>query len=112
MVGRLVKQQDIRFGCKNARKRGSTRLAAREARRILVARYAELFKQVARAMRIVARRTPRLDEAEHAPVAAQVRLLGEIADRRAGLRETRAAIDFREPGRDLEQGRLARAVAA
>lgn len=45
-------------------------------------------------------------------MAGKVRLLGEVADRRAGLEEAHALVGLDQPGGDLEQGRLARAVAA
>ena len=44
--------------------------------------------------------------------AREVRLLRQIAHGRARLHEARAAIGLDEPGGDLQQGGLARAVAA
>ena len=112
MVGRLVEQQDVGLGREHARERGAARLAAGKARGVFVAGEPELFEQVARAMRIVARRKARLDIGERGGKARQVRLLRQIADGRAGLREARAAIGLDGSGRDLQQRRLARAVAA
>jgi hypothetical protein len=43
---------------------------------------------------------------------AEIRLLREVAHRGPGLQEARPAIGFDQAGGNLEQGRLARAVAA
>ena len=53
-----------------------------------------------------------LDIGERGRGAGEIRLLRQIADRRAGLHEPRAAVGLDQPGGDLEQGRFARAVAA
>ena len=50
MVGRLVEQQDIGLGRQHAGERGAAGLAAREARRILVAGEAEMLEQIAGAV--------------------------------------------------------------
>ena len=62
-------------------------------------------------MRIVARSEPRLDISERRGIAGEVRLLRQIADGRARLREAAAAVRLGEAGRDLQERRLARAVA-
>ena len=64
MVGRLVEQQDVGLGRQHAGQRGAARLAARQARGVLLAGQAELVQQVARAVGIVARPEPRLDIGE------------------------------------------------
>src|SRR4051794_36276346 len=112
MIGRLVKQQNVRLGREDPRERGTPRLPARKARGVLVAGEAELFEQVARAMQIVARRKTCLHIGKRGGKARQVRLLREIADGGAGLREPRAAIRLDGSGCYLEQGRLTRSVAA
>ena len=53
------------------------------SRRLLVAGEAERAEQILRAMAIVARRKPRLDIGERRREAGEVRLLRQIADRRA-----------------------------
>ena len=92
MVGRLVEQQDVGLGREHARERGAARLAAGEPRGIFLAGQAELFEQIARAVRIVARREPGLHIGERGGKAGEVRLLRQVADRRARLREARAAV--------------------
>src|SRR3954469_7674560 len=77
------------------------------ARGGLVAGEAELFEQVARAMQIVARRKTCLQICERGGKARQIRLLDEIAEGGAGVREPGAAIRLDGSGRYLEQGRLA-----
>src|SRR4051794_29500246 len=111
MIGLLVEQQDVRLGREDPRERGTPRLAAGKARGGLVAGEAELFEQVARAMQIVARRKTCFHIGERGGKARQVRLLREIADGGAGLREARAAIRLDDSGCYLEQGRFARPVA-
>ena len=100
-------------GREHARERGAPRLAAGEARGIFVAGQPELFEQIARAVRIVARRKAGLHIGERGGKARQVRLLradsGSVAPGCA-KRVPRSAST--SSGGDLEQGRLARAVAA
>ncbi len=112
MVGRLVEQQDVGRGRQHARERGAPRLAAREPRGILAAVETELFEQIARLVGIVAGPEAGLDIGERGGEARKVRLLRQVAHRRAGLHEARAAVGLDQAGGDLEQGRLARAVAA
>ena len=45
-------------------------------------------------------------------MSGEVGLLRQVAERRSGLHETAAAIGLDQAGGDLEQRRLARAVAA
>ena len=112
MVGRLVEQQDVGRRRQHARERGAARLAAGEMRRVFAAGEAELLQQIARGMRVVGRPQAGLDIGERRGEAREVRLLRQIAHRRAGLHEHRAAVGLDQPGRDLQQRRFARAVAA
>ena len=112
MVGRLVEQQHVGRGRQHARERGAARLAAREVRGILAAVEAELFEQIARRVGIVAGPEAGLDIGERRGEAGEVRLLRQVAHGGAGLHEARAAVGLDQPGGDLEQRRLARAVAA
>ena len=111
VIGRLVQEQDVRLRREHPRERGAPGFAAGEIRRRLLARQPELIEDVARAMRIVARSEPRLDISERRRMAGEVRLLRQIADGRARLREAAAAVRLGEAGRDLQERRLARAVA-
>ena len=111
MVGRLVEQQDVGLRREHARERGAARFAAGEPCGIFLAGQPELLEQIARAVRLVARRKAGFHIGERGGKAGEVRLLREVAHRRARLREARAAVGLDEPRRDLEQGRLARAVA-
>ncbi len=112
MVGRLVEQKNIGRGRQHARERGAPRLAAGEARRLFLAGEAKLFENVTRGMAVVARRKAVLDIGERRGVAGEVRLLRQIADGGARLHEAAAAVRLDHAGRDLEQRRLARTVAA
>src|SRR5205085_11821898 len=85
MIGRLVEQQDVGFGCERAGKRGAARFTTGKPRGILVAREPELVKQIPSAMRIVAGREPRRDKTKHVSMAGEVRLLRKVTDGRAGL---------------------------
>ena len=112
MVGGLVEQQDVGIGRKNVRERGAARLAARELRGIFVAGQAELLQQIAGLMRIVGGAEPAFDIGERGGKAGEVGLLRQIADGRARLHEALAAVGLDQARNDLEQRRLARAVAA
>ena len=112
MVGGLVEQENVGLGRQHAGERRAPAFAAREMRRILLAGEAEAFQQIARAVRIVARGQPGLDEGGSGGEAGQIGALRQIADGHRGLHETRAGIRLDHSRGDLEQGRLARAVAA
>ena len=62
MVGGLVEQENIGLRCQHAGERRAPAFAARKMRRILRAREAEAFQQIARAVRIVARGQARLNK--------------------------------------------------
>ena len=111
VIGRLVEEQDVRLRREHPSERGAPGFAAGEIRGRLLACQPELIEDVARAMRIVARSEPRLDISERRGIAGEVRLLRQIADGRARLREAAAAVRLGEAGRDLQERRLARAVA-
>ena len=112
MVGRLVEQQNVGVGRQHARQRGAARFAAGEMGGILLAGQPELFDQVARLVRIVARREPVFDIGQGGGVAGKFRFLRQIADGGAGLDEDAAAVRLDHAGGDLQQRRLAGAVAA
>src|SRR4051812_26030840 len=112
MVGRLVEQQDVGFRREGAGQRGAARLTAGKPSRLFITGEAKLFEQIARAVRIVARRKPCLDKCKYAGVPREVRLLWEIADRRARLQEARTAVGFDQTGRDLQQCGFAGSIAA
>lgn len=81
-------------------------------RGVFVAVQAELLHQIARLIMIVAGAKAGLDIGQRRLVVAEIRLLRQIADGGAGLHEAAAAVGLDEAGRDLEQRRLARAIAA
>ena len=112
MVGRLVEQQDIRLRRQRARQRCAAGLAAGEMRRVFAAGQPELVEQRLRRVNVVGRRQAGFDVSERGREPREVRLLRQIAHQRARLHENRAAVGLDQPGRDLEQGRFARAVAA
>jgi hypothetical protein len=112
VVGRLVEKQDVRLRRQHARQRGAAGLPAREVRRRLLAREAELLEEIACPIGVVPRREPRLHVGECRGKGRQVRLLRQIADRRRGLDKALAPVLLHQTGGDLEQRRLARAVAA
>ncbi len=112
MVGGLVEQQDIGFRCQHAGERRTPAFPAGEARRLLLPGETEALQEIARAVRIVAGGEPGLDEGGRGGEAGQVRGLQQIADGHRGLDEAAAAIRLDLAGGDLEQRRLARAVAA
>ena len=72
---------------------------------------AELLQEVTRGMNVVAGAEAGLDIGERGGMPCEIRLLRQIADGRARLREAAAAVRLGEAGRDLQQRRLARAVA-
>ena len=110
MVGRLVEHEDVGLGRQHAGKCCAPALAARQPGRLLLAGEPETFQQEARAVRIIARREPGLDERPGGGEAGKVGLLRQIADGRRRLDEAAAAVGLGETGGDLEQRRLARAV--
>ena len=64
MIGRFVEQKDIRRRRQHPRQRGAARLAAGEVRRIFLPGEAELLKEIAGGMGVVARPQPGLDIGE------------------------------------------------
>ncbi len=73
---------------------------------------AKLLEQIARLIMVVAGAEAGLDIGQRGLVLAEIRLLRQIADGGAGLHEAAAAVGLDQPGRDLQQRRLAGAVAA
>ena len=112
MVGRLVEQEDVGGGRQHPRDRRAPRFAAREVLRILAAVEAELFHEIVRRVRIVAGPEPGFHIGERRRKAGEVRLLRQVAHGGAGLHKACAAVGLDQSGGDLEQRRLARAVAA
>ena len=112
MVGRLVEQQDVGRRRQHARERRAARLAAGEVRGVLAAVEPELLQEIARLVAVVAGAEAGLHIGERRCGAGEIGLLRQIAHGGARLQEARAAVGLDQPGGDLEQGRLARAVAA
>ena len=112
MVGRLVEEEQVRLGCQHARERGAADLAARQVRRVLVAAQAKLAQQILRAIEIIIGAKSRLDIAQHVGEIRQVGLLRQVAHSGVRLEKAHPAVFFDHAGGDLEQRRLARAVAA
>ena len=112
MVGRLVEQQDVGKRRQRPGERGAARLAAGQRDRIFVAAKTKLLQQVERPVAIGRLDPePRLDISEGGGEPAQIRLLRQIADPRAGLDKALAGIRLDETGGDPQQCRLAGAVA-
>ena len=78
---------------------------------MLLAGQAKLAQQIGRTVRVVARPEAGLDERGGGGKAGKVRFLRQIPDRGAGLGEARARVGANQTGGDLQQGRLAGAVA-
>ena len=112
MVGGLVEQQYVGLRRQHAGERCTPAFAAGQPRRFLSPGEAEALQQIACAVRIIAGGEPGLDESEGRGEAGQVRALRQIADRHAGLDEAAAGIRVDHSSSNLEQRRLARAVAA
>src|SRR6516164_2175723 len=73
---------------------------------------AELFQQVFCRIAVIAGSQARFHIVQRRSVGGKIRFLRQIADRGPGLHEAAAAIGLDQARRDLEQGRLTRAVAA
>ena len=112
MVGRLVEQQDVRLGRQHAGECGAPRLAAGQLGRLLLAGQAEVIEQIGSAMWIVGRSKACLDIGTHGDKTFEVRFLRQIANGGRWLAEHLAVLRLDQSGRDLEQRRLAGAVAA
>jgi hypothetical protein len=112
MIGRLVEEQDIGRGRQHASQRGAACLTAGKMRRVFLPVEAELIEELAAEVDIVAGAEAGFDIGKRRCEAGKIRLLRQIADHGPGLHENRAAIGFDVSGRDLEQGRFARAVAS
>ncbi len=112
MVGGLIEKQDVWRGCQHLRQRRAPGLAAGEAGGILVACQSELLEEEARLMGIVRRTEAGGDVGSGGRKAGKVGLLRKIANGRVRLRESRAAVDVEQPRGDLQERRLAGAVAA
>ena len=111
MVGRLVEQQDVGRRRQHVRERGTPRLAARQLCRVLVAGKPELLQEIARLVGIIAGAQSGLHVGQRRRMAGEIGLLRQVADGGARLHEALAAVGLDQSRRDLEQRRLARAVA-
>ena len=111
MVRRLVEEQDVGLGRQRAGDRGAADLAAGEALRVLLAGEAQFAQQIGAAVRIIRRAEAGLNVIQNGCMGREVRLLREIADRGAGLHPALALVRLDHAGGDLEERRLARAVA-
>jgi hypothetical protein len=112
MIGRLVEKKNVGRWCERACQRGAACLAAGQMRRIFLSGEAQLIQKIAGKMGIVARRETAFDVGERRGEAGKIGLLRQVANNRARLHENGAAVRCDVSGGDLEQGRLARAVAA
>ena len=112
MVGGLVEQQDVGRGRQHPRQRRAAGLATGDVGWVFVAMQAELFQHIAGLIVVVARREAVFDIGQRGRKAGKIRLLRQITHGRTGLHEAAAAVGIDEAGRDLEQRRFARAVAA
>ena len=112
MVGGLIQQQHIGLGRQNPHDGGPARLAAGQARGILVAGEAQLLEQIAGLVGLVAGPEARLHVIHDRGEAAEVGLLREIAHGGVGLEEAHALVRLGLGGGDAQKGRFARAVAA
>ena len=111
MVGRLVEQHDVRLGRQGARQSGTAGLAARQVMRLHVLGQAQGVETHGDPVGIVGRTEARGDIGADRLEVAEIRLLRQVAQGRAGLQEDFAAVGLDLSGGDLHQGRLARAVA-
>ena len=102
----------LSLGREHARQRRAPRLAAGEPRRRLVAGEPELLEEMMRLVAIITRPKAGLDVGQRRRRAGEIGLLRQIADRSTRLNEACAAVGLDQSRGDLEQGRLARAVAA
>ena len=112
MVGGLVEQQDVRLGRHDAGECCPARLAAGQFVRLFVAGQAEMVEQIGRAVRIVGRSEPGLDIGAYGRETFHIRHLRQVAHRGGRMAEDLALLRFDQAGGDLQQRRLAGAVAA
>ena len=111
MVRRLVEDEHVGLRRESARQARPPRLAAGQVLRVFGSGEPELGKEILRAVWIVARRKARLDIGERGRKARKVRLLRQVAHRGALAQHALAAVRLDEAGHDLQERRLARAVA-
>ncbi len=103
MIGRLVKEQDVGLRRQYAGERRAPCLPTGQALRFLFAGEAEAFKDEARAILIVALAHLRFDEGKCRRRPSEIRLLGQVTDRRPGLEEAGPAVWLDQAGGDLEK---------
>ena len=104
MVGGLVEQQDIGAGRQHAGEGCASGFAAGEIVGQFLAGQPQLFEQIMRPIRVIARADARFDIGEHIGEAGEVRLLWQIAHGGAGLDKDRAGVLLQQAGGDFEQG--------
>ncbi len=112
MVGRLVEEQDVGLRRQHPGQRRPPALAAGELAGRLVAGKPEGFEENPGAMGFVARRQSRLDKGKRRLETGEIGLLRQVANGGRGLDEAAAGVGLDHAGGDLEQRRLAGAIAA
>ena len=103
MICRLVEQQHARLRREHARESGATDFAAGELAGVLLAGEAELLEDVSRLVRIIRRIEAIAHIVEGGCVSGELRLLRQVAHRRAGLKEALASVRLDQASRDLQQ---------
>ena len=111
MVCWFVEQQNIRRWCEDARKRRAALFATRHGGRIFFASEPKRIQEVMCAIGIITRAKARFDISERRRKTGEIRLLRQVAQRRAGLQKARAAICLNPSCCNLHQRRFARAIA-
>ncbi len=112
MVGRFVQQQDVGRGSQHACQRRAARFAAGQVGRIFLAGQSQLLEQEAGLVVIVARSEAGFHIGQRGRHSGKIRLLRQVADGRARLDETFAAVRLDQTGGDFQQRRFARTIAA
>ena len=112
MVGRLVEQHDVRLRRQHAGKGGAPGLAAGQLVRVFLAGQAEILHQIGGAIGIVGGSEPCLDIGADSRETLHVGNLRQIAHGRRRLAEHLAVLRFDQAGGNLQQRRLAGAIAA
>ncbi len=112
MVGRLIEEEDVGLRRHDAGKGSTAGFAAGEIVRPLLAGQAEMLHQIGGAIGIVGGSEPRLDIGADAGKTIHVGHLRQVAHCCRRLAEHLAILRLDQSRSDLQQRRLARAVAA
>ena len=107
MVGRFIQKKNVGRRRQRACQRSAARLAAGEMSGTFLPCEAELVEQMPGEMGIIARPETGFHVGQRRREAGKIRLLRQVADHSAWLREDGAAVRFDKAGRDFEQGRFA-----